>query len=714
MNLRSTKMSLIRILFLFSLVLQPLVASADDGGKCGDNVYYSYNSATHTLTISGEGNMDNYYGGMVEGWDQRPWRSYCNNIHSIIIDSGVTSIGSGAFADCGSLTSVTIPNSVTSIGNFSATGGCVFSRCTSLTSITIPNSVTGIAYYTFENCTGLTSIEIPNSVTIIGEGAFSGCTSLTSITIPNSVTRIESGAFNGTAWYNKQADGLVYAGKLAYQYKGEMPANTHISIKEGTIGFGEYAFNGCKELTSITIPSSVTSISYDAFSGCGLSSIIIPKSVTTIEMYAFAECSYLTSIVSEIVNPFEIDGSVFKGVPSNAQLIVPKGTKAAYLSTAGWNQFTNIVEADSGGEDVAINGINYQISSESEHTIMVRKGDYGRVLEVPATITYGNNTWNVIGLEDGALDNCENLAAVIWGPKAQFNVSVNNPNMLLYVSDEKYASRNVRNVVVNNIAQSIELIDASSGNDFYCPKAFTARKISYSHYYNMETGLGDSKGWETIVLPFDVQNYTHATKGEIEPFTTWTMGSRKKPFWLFELTAGGYKDVAGIKANTPYIISMPNNRQYEQQYQIPGIVTFSATNAEVKKSDDLKPVSYQNRTFVPNYTNQNNLDYLLLNVNNSFVTYFGADAGSKFIGGLRNVHPFEAYMTTTDGTRSIDVLDGMMTEVKGIGMVEDGECDMKVYDVRGILLKTSSSMDEVRKGLKAGVYIVNGKKMIIK
>lgn len=397
-------------------------------------------------------------------------------------------------------------------------------------------------------------------------------------------------------------------------------------------------------------------------------------------------------------------------------MIVPKGTKAKYQATAGWNQFTNIIEA---GEEPDPSGqihkddIYYKVTGSGEaEVVSVEEGE--KSVSIPSTISHNNTTYKVTSIAKEVFENREYLAAVIWEPEAQFNAKVSNPNFLLYVKDEKYASHTVKNVVVNGVAENIELTDAANGNDFYCPRAFTAKNISYSHNYQMETGLGESKGWETIVLPFDVQKYTHATKGELESFTTWSRSSNKKPFWLFELTADGYKDVAGIKANTPYIISMPNNRQYEQQYQILGIVTFSATNVEVKKSDDMKPVSYQNRTFVPNYTNQNNLDYLLLNVNNNFVTYSGADAGSKFIGGLRNVHPFETYMTTTDGTRSIDVMDGMTTDVKGIGMDRDGECDIKVYDVRGILLKTSSSMDEVRKGLKAGVYIINGKKMIIK
>ena len=120
-------------------------------------------------------------------------------------------------------------------------------------------SVTVIAFTAFRYCSGLTSVTIPNSVTTIGECAFEYCRGLTSITFPNSVTSIGGFAFDGTAWYNNQPNGLVYAGKVAYKYKGEMPDNTNITIAEGTLGIAYHAFQGCNGLTSITISNGVTS-----------------------------------------------------------------------------------------------------------------------------------------------------------------------------------------------------------------------------------------------------------------------------------------------------------------------------------------------------------------------------------------------------------------------------------------------------------------------
>ncbi|MGM9644362.1 MAG: leucine-rich repeat domain-containing protein, partial [Eubacteriales bacterium] len=223
----------------------------------------------------------------------------CSEITSITIPDSVTSIGKAVFYKCSGLTSITIPDSVESIGDYA------FTYCSSLASITIPNGVTSIGEYAFTYCSSLASITIPDSVTSIGEYAFYGCP-FPIITIPNGVTRIGNGAFSGCS---KLTSITVDEQNTVYHSTGnciiETESKTLIAGCQNSVipddgsvtSIGYDAFYGCSGLTSITIPDSVTSIDEEAFYECpNLTSITIPNSVTSIGDYAFYDCDSLTSV----------------------------------------------------------------------------------------------------------------------------------------------------------------------------------------------------------------------------------------------------------------------------------------------------------------------------------------------------------------------------------------------------------------------------------
>ena len=261
--------------------LQISSSALESTGRCGENVYYTFDESTGTLTISGEGDMDDY------GYDDFSPFYDNSDIISIVIEDGVTSIGQCSFSCCTNLTSIEIPNSVTSIGKK------IFEGCTGLTTVRVLEG-NGV-YDSRDNCdaiiktsnneliAGCKSTVIPNSVTRIGEYAFFECNTLLSVYIPKSVISIGDDAFG-------LCSGLTNIAVSEENSIYDSRKNCNAIIKTAS----NELIIGCK---STVIPNSVTTIGFSAFSFCsGIESITIPNSVTNIEDYAFNGCSNLTSI----------------------------------------------------------------------------------------------------------------------------------------------------------------------------------------------------------------------------------------------------------------------------------------------------------------------------------------------------------------------------------------------------------------------------------
>ena len=297
-------------------------------GTCDEFLTWTLD-AEGTLTISGAGNMNTDY--------PAPWNDYREQIQTVVIEDGITSIGNYAFPGCSNLTNITIADSVKSIGEYAfhqcskltnvvlpegmtTIGNSVFYECSSLTSVTIPNGVKSIDWWAFADCVSLTNIDLSDSLTSIGYRAFSGCTGLTDVIIPTGVTSIGADAFRGcinienitipnsvadigdSAFYECASltsitipSGVTSIGSHTFCKCSNLE---NVVIAEGVEKIGQYAFTLCKNLTNVTIPGSVTEIGQYAFSDCSsLKGIVIPESVSTIGDGAFLKCKSLNSIV---------------------------------------------------------------------------------------------------------------------------------------------------------------------------------------------------------------------------------------------------------------------------------------------------------------------------------------------------------------------------------------------------------------------------------
>ena len=682
------------------------------------------------------------------------------------IPESVTFIGSGAFYNCEGFTgSIIIPSSISEINNFS------FYGCKGITSLVIPNTTRKIIYYAFAECKGLVNVTLGTNITVMKQAAFNNCEKLENVysyienpfsieyntfqgISPNAILYVPKGTkakydqfVNWTCFFKDvvEEDGVdkhilnikaTGYGLVSYNGSNMRDDSRDFYVEEGSSVTISFVPDDGYRIKTVEVNGERASVNNNSLTltmneDVNVEVVFeeIPK--ITYNLTIVSKGNGYASFDGETIREEEKTYTVYEGSDVTVSFTPDTNNRISSVKVNGvetnidGNIYTITNVNSNNSVDVTfeeleksfiVDDVSYDILSYEDRTLKVGAGDYGFVLEVPEIVTYQNEEWIVTGVTDGALDNCRELAAVIWNLDGLFNISLANSNLLLYVKDEAYAPPIYKNVVVNGNAQSITLTDAMSGNNFYCPMAFTTRKIEYTHSYYMKSGLNESRGWETIALPFDVQKISHSSKGEIVPFARWTSDSSKKPFWLYEMSSNGFVEAEAIKANTPYIISMPNNEVYPVDYQLTGRVTFSAENVEVKKSDDVQTMASNGNTFKPSFINLGAEDgYYALNVNNDYEYYQGAEnEGSMFILNLRKIHPFEAYMTSNSGTRTINVFDGTTTAIRGIEEMVSSQQTIKVYDLSGRLIKTATTMEAIKQELPIGVYIVNNKKMIIK
>ena len=732
-------------LLLFILTLLPMLAMAQSG-SCGENVTYTYNSTTKTLTIQGSGAMRDYS-------SSAPWYSYKDDIKTVIIEDGVTSIGYAAFSRCSGLTSITIPNSVTSIGE------SAFYNCSGLTSVTIPNSVTSIGEYSFYGCGGLTSIIveggnafynsnnqcnaiietssnqlvrgckttiIPNNVKSIGIGAFSSCNDLTSISIPNSVTTISPGAFDGCSDLTSVTipNSVAYIGTDAFNGCSGL---TSITIPNSVTSIGEWAFRGCSGLTSVTIPNSVTSIGDEAFCGCSkLTSITIPNSVTSIGDNAFYNCTGLTSIIVELENSKYDSRNNCNAIIESASNTLIEGCKTTIIPNSVTSIGSFAFRSCSGLTSVTIPNSVTSIGREA-----FRDCSSLTSITIPNSVTsIGYSAFSgcsgltsvtipnsVTSIENSAFSVCSGLTSVT------IPNSVTSIGGAAFINCSNLTSVTIPNSVTSIGYQAFEGCSSLTSVKSKIETPFTFgsnafKNVSSTCVLTVPKGTRDAyiaAGWtESVFKGGVVENDNVAIAMETGSGADRTMIGYSSQYSLDFTGINdvkayiviGFTDTKGVLMARVYVV--PANTGIVLKSDVAGVeVEVPITTSDVYYANLLKP-AVNNVTINPtedidavNYTNL--MVGKLDNEQMGFVTLPSSKAYSNKCYLQIPTAFYESATSARDGGMEMVFVDDETTDIRSL-MHNGSATNDTYYDLQGRKVIPS----------KKGIYIKNGKKVIVK
>ncbi len=375
-----------KLLFLMALLVSTTMAWAQTSGSCGDNLTWTYNSSTGALTISGTGAMTNYTGGTA------PWYAYKENITSVNLPEGLTTIGDNSFKSC-NITSITLPEGLETIGTDA------FNVCLKLGKVEIPASVTSIGAEAFWFTTMKhVVLKRTSGVTAGGENIFKDNPNLKCISVPSDLVDDYQGAANWST-YTDQITAINESGNLYWSYndgslfiwknsskaegtmedytEGNAPwaenasSITNVTIYDGVTSIGAYAFSGCTALTEITLNADITSIGANAFSGCSaLATLIVnnSSSVTSLGTGALSGCSALS-----LIN-------------------VPLANKAAYKAATNWATYAEKIKSVviwGSSELLSLGDLTHNSSASAEGVTMTtgNPGEYNTTSQI--TLAFG-------------------------------------------------------------------------------------------------------------------------------------------------------------------------------------------------------------------------------------------------------------------------------------------------------------------------------------
>lgn len=562
----------------------------------------------------------------------------CSSLTSIELPPTLKTIASHMFAGCG-FTTFTIPETVTNIEDGA------FLSCENLETINWPNKVSIIPNYCFRNCNEL-QITLPEGVTGIGLYAFEGCNGITSLTLPSTITNIERGAFRfcrNLETYDWPSNMKIIPWECFYGC-----SKLQIEIPEGITTIGPYAFYGCNGTTSLEIPPSVTEWGEYVFYGCG--SLV---SVTGIEEYEiiptgmFLFCTSLENITLNKVVTIETDA--FAYCTSLKNPILPNTLKE--IGEAAFHDCTSITEIEFPNqiEKIGVKALRNTRISEITFPASLKEVGEG-VLECTGSelkVVYWNCPIEIPRLREkweGTIPYIYSVPGVAYDKNNGTNVIFGNDESG-YVADRFYIS---------------------GDQDFYCPKAFTAKQVLYRRYIYRDTHPDNvSSGWETISLPFTASKFIVQDNGsqpqrDLKPFGSTDMGDAK-PFWLRAYTENGFERATTLEAGKPYIIAFPNNSNlYLPEYNIWGMIEFWGENVSIMpSSEEVTPVTGPEFTMYPTFKD-------LADVGNNYQiegTYIQNEKGETvwseaFVLGTSWVDRFTAYGVANGTSRSVIPIGG--------------------------------------------------------
>ena len=730
------------------------------GAGAYENTFVLYFDDTHYINVGGRREM------VINNWKTLDGGNSCSIVPvgefdpSEALDKeqsflGYTKIGTGeaelTFAAM-SLTEVVIPETVVIDGEVCR--------------------VTSIGNNVFEGNSNLMSVTILEGVSVIGERAFYDCSNLTSIVIPESVMFIGWEAFSGTAWYNNQLDGIIYINNVLYKYKGAMLANTTIEVVDGVVSISPRAFEGYSNLVSVVIPESVISIGYMSFYNCAnlvsvdipygleeieyftfqfckklesltipesvisigtasishcesLTSIIIPNSVTVIGAYAFdytglesvvlgegvqtignnafQGCSSLTSITSNAVIPPTIEGSyAFDGVDKSIPVYVPASSVSAYQSASYWSDFTNIQPVIEIGDTSDWTSSNQgQEGSVSSKTYILEVGA-GDILTFDWMVSSESGCDKLIVTLDGT--EVLNKSGEQSGTFEKIFAASGTCTLVVKYSKDGSVNNGSDCARVYNLTfpATRDVILSDGDASFVQNEDKGCTSITYTRNFK-------NTNWQALYVPFEIPYDSLKNYFEVADLNNVHQYDRDNDGVTDETVIEAFKMTSGVlEANYPYLI------RAKEAGEKSITVTDAALYATEENSIDCSSVR-DKFTFTGTYSSLSSAElpqgegyYTLIEGEWKPVTEAVALGAFRFF--LKVDSRSGAAAAEARSIRMRIIGENGEDDTTGIDNLESTGNDGKttvIYDLQGRKVLNTEIVQE-------GVYIINGKKVVIK